>query len=181
MLAAVPMLKWEDAQGVHFTDDRRLIPAGARVEVVTSTPVERNGLMPPPEPVRGPFKESEWRKRFADLRERRQQVMSGRGLVSRQCHDRAVELSVTPVVPAQMLVTVHDCLPGQVCAARTVTVTLPPQPPQTVRTMVQDCTETVVASAQAELTRALVDLRADDAALTAEADQHQVPQAWREP
>jgi hypothetical protein len=177
VVAQTHVFQWEDAHGeVHFTDDRGAIPQGAKALELELPARERNGLLPAPEPIRGPLARSEWRHRFAALRERRQQVFGSKALTSRECRNRAAEVTVAGSPAHQQQVSVRPC---PTCEARWVWVQVAEEAPRKVSVMVQDCTQTLVAKAQAELTDALVSLRAEETALTEFANQYQVPDDWR--
>ena len=182
-LAQAPLYRWEDSGGtVHFSAERSSIPPGVRVEVLELGPIEKNGLMPAPEPVLGPYSRPEWRAKFAELNARRLTLSHTSRRTTRQCQDRNAQVTVPGRGPTQTQVFIHDCPASVACqAGHWAWVALPAQPPQTATVVVQDCVDTVVVSAQFELTEGFVALREDEAALTKLANQYAVPQAWREP
>lgn len=182
-LSQSPLYRWEDPGGsVHFSADHSEVPKGVKAEVIEVGPPEKNGLMPAPEPVRGPYSRPEWRAKFTELRERRLRLSAASGLTSRQCRDRTVEVTVEGRGPTQTQVFIRDCPPNLACdRGHWATVQVPAEPARKTTAVVQDCVDTLVVSAQAALTEGFVALRADEEALTAFANRHGVPQAWREP
>ncbi len=109
-LAQSHVYRWEDSHGtVHFSANPSERPKGTPIEVFELGPIEKNGLMPDPEPVVGPFTRSQWRAKFAEIVGRRAELRAANGLTTRRCNPRTVEVTAPGQGPTQTQMFIHDC------------------------------------------------------------------------